>query len=197
MRNKTKDLLTENGYQIIQNVTTPSIIKSLKRLSGKFKNESTEIRKNVFDKCDETLALFKEIESLLKSYTPNCIMTPYCFYLEKTDAKNWPLKFHQDVNFSNYLSLTKREIDSWLKKGFWVRVNLDANDQNTGAIKVIPKSHINGKNTAFDKKEAISLNVEEGDIVLFHPLLYHGSDKMTKVWERKIFQCIFLQKANE
>lgn len=186
--------LLKEGFQIIPNLATEAHIESLKTLSQKFKNKPTEIRKNVFDKCDESYTVFKAIEDLLNKQVLACQMTSYCFFLEKTTDKNWPLLFHQDINLPQYLNLSDDEVNHWLTNGFWVRINLDANDKDTGAIKVIPRSHTNGKNSVFDKSEAVFLNVNEGDIVLFHPLLYHGSNKMKKPWERRVFQCFFLGK---
>jgi ectoine hydroxylase-related dioxygenase (phytanoyl-CoA dioxygenase family) len=193
MKNLNLNSLKENGFQTIQNLIELPIINDLKILSQFFKEKTTKIRKNVFENSSKVKTHFADIEKTLNSIGLNCKMTPYCFFLEKTDDKNWPLQFHQDTNFPAYLNLNSKEIAIWLKKGFWVRLNLDSNDKSTGAIKVIPKSHLNGKDSSFEKYKSIHLNVNEGDIILFKPLLYHGSDKMTKSWERRIFQCLFLE----
>ena len=152
------DNLIEDGFQIISNLIPDVHIEALKILSQKFKNKPTEIRKNVFDKCDESYAIFKAIESILNQQVLACQMTSYCFFLEKTTDKNWPLLLHQDINLPQYLNLSNDEVNYWLTHGFWVRVNLDANDKDTGAIKVIPQSHTKGKNSSFDKSEAVFFN---------------------------------------
>ncbi|BDS12404.1 phytanoyl-CoA dioxygenase family protein [Aureispira anguillae] len=196
MKNIDQDSLKENGFQILENLLSLSTITSFQNISNQFKEQPVSIRKNVFGSSEKIRHYFKAIESTLNSRGFNCKMTPYCFYLEKTEKKNWPLQFHQDTNLPSYLNLNAKEIEAWLKNGFWVRVNLDRNDKNTGAIKVIPKSHLNGKNSTFDKKMSVFIDANQGDIVLFKPLLYHGSDRMTKKWERRVFQCFFLEVSN-
>lgn len=106
------------------------------------------------------------------------------------------MQFHQDTNLPKYLNLEAAQQAQWLNNGFWVRINLDANDQYTGALKVIPKSHLKGKHSSFDKEDALFLEVQESAIVLFSPLLYHGSDRMQRASARRIFQCFFLLQEN-
>ncbi|MBL4651006.1 MAG: hypothetical protein JKY03_14845, partial [Aureispira sp.] len=54
--------------------------------------------------------------------------------------------------------------------------------------------HLKGKNTTFNKKNVVFLEAQESDVVLFSPLLYHGSDRMQRASTRRIFQCFFLLK---
>jgi len=192
MLTKTPSTLKKHGYQVLPHLISNRTLKTLQKNTLKFEGTKTEIRKNVFQTCSSTQATFKQLEAYFKTQGLPCSMTNYCFYLSKSEQENWPLQFHQDTNLPGYLNLKEVLQEQWLNNGFWVRINLDANDQYTGALKVIPKSHLKGKHSAFDKEKAIFLEVQESDVVLFSPLLYHGSDRMQKASMRRVFQCFFL-----
>lgn len=182
--------LDKNGYQLLPHFISIDTLKVLQENSLPFEGKTS---KNVFQSCASTQAIFQQIETSLNQKGLPCSITNYCFYLSKSTTQNWPLQFHQDTNLPNYLNLNFEQQEYWLKHSFWVRVNLDANDQDTGALKVIPKSHLKGKHHAFDKTKAIFIEAEAQDIVLFSPLLYHGSNRMKRVATRRVFQCFFLQ----
>lgn len=184
--------LNQKGYCVISNLLKASDLEALISASENFSKVSVDIRKNVFEHSVSIKEIFSSVRDKLDIVIGGCIMTDYCFYLEKTTNKNWPLKLHQDFNFPDYLNLSKEEEEHWLTNGFWVRVNLDANNRDTGALKVIPQSHLKGRHSSFNPEDAIFVEVEAGDIVLFKPLLYHSSDKMKVVGQRRVFQCFFL-----
>lgn len=186
------DTLKETGYQILPHFIPKKHLKTLQQNALKFEGTKPEFRKNVFQACPSTHSIFKQIETYFKNQGFNCSMSNYCFYLSKSEQENWPLQFHQDTNLPKYLNLEKKQEEEWLENGFWVRINLDDNDQQTGALKVIPKSHLKGKHSPFNKENTVFLEVEKSDVVLFTPLLYHGSDRMQRASTRRIFQCFFL-----
>jgi ectoine hydroxylase-related dioxygenase (phytanoyl-CoA dioxygenase family) len=191
---KTPNLLKQDGFQILRHIISKTTLLELQTNALKFEGTPAVLRKDVFQTCTATQAIFKEIETYFSSEGFPCLMTNYCFYLSKSEEENWPLQFHQDTNLPNYLNLEATQQEQWLQDGFWVRINLDANDQHTGALKVVPKSHLKGKHSSFAKEEAIFLDVKESDVVLFSPLLYHGSDRMQRASTRRVFQCFFLKK---
>lgn len=186
-----------DGYQILPNFLNAASLTKLSVYASVFATASTPVRKNVFAKSNNVFTIFKQLENQLNLQGIECKMTNYCFYLEKTTDKNWPLQIHQDINFPAYLNLSDSEQEKWLQQGFWVRVNLDNNNSKTGALKVIPKSHLLGKNAAIEKSNCIYLPANKGDVILFSPLTYHGSDKMKQQSTRRIFQCFFLIKAHK
>lgn len=188
------DTLKGKGYHILPDFISTKHLKTLQQNSLKFEGTRAEIRKNVFQTCSSTHSIFKQIETCFKNQGFDCSMSNYCFYLSKSEEENWPLQFHQDTNLPKYLNLEKTQEEEWLKNGFWIRINLDDNDRQTGALKVIPKSHLKGKHSTFNKKNVVFLETQESDVVLFHPLLYHGSDRMQRISTRRVFQCFFLLK---
>ena len=186
----------KKGYCILSKILNQSDLEILINASTNFSSAAVEVRKNVFVNSTSVKEIFSSVKDQLESIIGACIMTDYCFYLEKTTDKNWPLKLHQDINLPSYLNLTQAEEDHWLKNGFWVRINLDANNAQTGALKVIPQSHLKGKHSPFNPNDAVFIEVNAGDIVLFHPLLYHSSDKMKVAGQRRVFQCFFLRNLS-
>lgn len=185
--------LSEVGYCLLPSPYSDSTLQQLGNWSSKFQHASTAVRKNVFRHCTAIKTIFEDWEKRLCEAGLSCQRTNYCFYLSKTPANNWPLGFHQDTNFPDYLALSPKEKTRWLEKGFWVRLNLDYNDAYTGALKVIPASHQAGQTLLVDKEKTYFVTAKAGDVILFHPLLQHGSEKLYHPWQRRVLQCFFLR----
>ncbi len=183
--------LEKNGYQLLPLFISEATLQTLQSCSIALEGTSPNIRKNVFGHSTSIKPIFKQIETSLKHKGLPCFMTDYCFYLSKSKQENWPLQFHQDINLPAYLQLDHSQKELWLNQGFWVRINLDFNDRQTGALKVIPQSHLKGKNSPFSKEEVVFLDANARDVILFSPLLYHGSDRMQQTAQRRVFQCFF------
>ncbi|MCH2175044.1 MAG: phytanoyl-CoA dioxygenase family protein [Lentisphaeria bacterium] len=141
-------------------------------------------RKDVFSFKPEIKRIF---EKILLRLAIDAELTSYCFFLEKSAERNWPLAMHQDINFPDYVkALSNFDFDRWTKDGFWIRLNLDAANEHSGALLVEPKSHLGNYKSA--RKKAIVLNNESGEVILFKPLLFHGSDKMKVLQQRRVIQ---------
>ena len=173
-----KDLET-NGYLKNLYPFTDEELKFFEQTTEKVKDLELEDRKNVFSQEPKLRDL---IEQKLKQIAPNYGTSNYCFYLEKNAKQNWPLALHQDLNFPSYLEETSKNIR---ETGCWFRINLDSSDRFTGALKVIPQSHQN-----HNKVEPIFLDNSAGEVILFKPLLFHGSNKMTIDHRRRVFQVL-------
>lgn len=78
--------------------------------------------------------------------------------------------------------MSKEEI---LERGVMFRLTLDSSDATSGAIKVIPKSHRQDSN-----EKEVFVETKEGEVILFKPLLLHGSNKMQKPQKRRVFQAL-------
>jgi ectoine hydroxylase-related dioxygenase (phytanoyl-CoA dioxygenase family) len=73
-----------------------------------------------------------------------------------------------------------------------MRIHLDDNAKEQGALKVIPATHELGKmdDTAISaltkKREAVILPTQRGEMILMRPLLLHGSDRATDPRQRRV-----------
>jgi ectoine hydroxylase-related dioxygenase (phytanoyl-CoA dioxygenase family) len=76
-----------------------------------------------------------------------------------------------------------------LEKIAIVRLHLDDCDENNGALKVIPRSHLVGKIDVVEvclKQEAVVCEVPKGGALLMRPLLLHSSSPATKPSHRRV-----------
>jgi hypothetical protein len=172
--------LISKGYENGLFPFSPSELKLFESASDEIRDLPLEQRKNVFASHPQ-LRVF--IDNSLRKLKLNAISTNYCFYIEKNIDQNWPLALHQDLNFPPYLN--EDEGHNLHQKGFWLRLSLDKSNEKSGALKVVPGSHINSV-----KNKATFLNNEAGEVILFKPLLFHGSNKMTTGQRRRVFQVL-------
>ncbi|WDE96666.1 phytanoyl-CoA dioxygenase family protein [Lentisphaera profundi] len=155
-------------------------VQELEVISCHVKNLALEERKNIFSLYPELRILIdKKLQELDLHYRS----TNYCFYIEKNFSKNWPLALHQDLNFPDYLEQDHNQ--KLQEKGLWFRINLDKSDHQNGALKVVPQSH-----KTCSKDNPIFLDNERGEVILFKPLLFHGSNKMICNQRRRVFQVL-------
>ncbi|MDD7987534.1 phytanoyl-CoA dioxygenase family protein [Lentisphaera marina] len=173
-------MLEKMGYDKALFPFNSTELSIFEQCADQINNLELEQRKNVF-------ALYPKLRVLVNQALLKCglklITTNYCFYIEKNISQNWPLALHQDLNFPSYLD--EDQDQDLQKSGVWFRLNLDKSDQFSGALKVIPKSHLDS-----GEKEISFLNNEAGEVILFKPLLFHGSNKMTHEQRRRVFQVL-------
>ena len=178
--------LSENGFCKNYFPFNEIDIERLKLIAKKSSELELSRRKNIFQEFPEVRILFQRA---IENCELNLELSDYCFFIEKTDEKNWPLLFHRDINPPEYLNVEEEEKENFLKKSVMFRLTLDYSDKDTGALKVIAGSHL-GK----DNEEEF-INTEEGEVVFFKPLLLHGSNKMKKSHTRRVFQALCIETS--
>jgi len=181
-----KQQLSENGFCKNYFPFNEVDIETLKLIAKKLSKLELNRRKNIFQEFPEVRILFQRA---VESCALNLELSDYCFFIEKTDEKNWPLLFHRDINLPEYLNIQEEEKENFLKKSVMFRLTLDYTDKDTGALKVIAGSHV-GR----DKEEEF-INTEEGEVIFFKPLLLHGSNKMKKPHTRRVFQALCIETS--
>ena len=189
--------LHSRGFDTLSGLVDHETLTALHEASKIYENASLRERKNAFDTTPSLRQTFEQLESRVKERIPGATMTDYCFYISKSKEQNWPLSMHQDKNLPEYLQLSEDSQVEWLHKGFWIRINLDDNDEQTGALRVIPGSHKNGiQSESPENGQALTISAKRGDIVVFSPLLFHGSNRMATSGQRRVFQCLFTHPEN-
>lgn len=103
------------------------------------------------------------------------------------------MKYHQDLTISVDKKADIANYGPWivkqnqfavqppldiLKSTFTIRIHLDNTDENNGALKVVPKSHLKGIYRAetidWTKESEVICSVPKGGIMLMRPLLLHS-----------------------
>jgi len=128
-------------------------------------------------------------------------------FFNKNHAHNWLVPWHQDLSIAVNQKADVAEYSKWtckddtyyveppveiLESILTLRFALDGADENNGALRVIPGSHLLGKlnsekiQSLQRDKISISCNVQAGDLLLMKPLLLHSSSKAAKPSNRRV-----------
>lgn len=135
-----------------------------------------------------------------------------CTYFEKSTARNWLVALHQDLSIpvaarieaSNYSGWSEKDGRLFvqpplevLEQSVAVRVHLDVSDEETGALKVVPRSHTLGRlhpqeaSAARGMHGERSVAVPRGGVMLMRPLLLHASSKVSGNARRRVLHFLF------
>jgi hypothetical protein len=135
-----------------------------------------------------------------------------CTYFEKSLARNWLVALHQDLSIPVAARIDASDYSGWsekdgrpfvqpplevLEQSVAVRVHLDASDEETGALKVVPRSHALGRLRPQDASAARGMHGERsvaiprGGLMLMRPLLLHASSKVTGNTRRRVLHFLF------
>jgi ectoine hydroxylase-related dioxygenase (phytanoyl-CoA dioxygenase family) len=148
--------------------------------------EITSIRK---------IAQSEEILSLVRPILGARSRVVRGIFFNKQPNANWKVPWHQDLTIAVKDRVELAQYHPWsvkegihhvqpptaiLEQMLTVRIHLDRTDESNGALKVIPRSHCQGKLTPVEidrwkQSPAISCNCEVGGILLMRPLLLHAS----------------------
>ncbi|MES2104361.1 MAG: phytanoyl-CoA dioxygenase family protein [Pseudomonadota bacterium] len=128
-------------------------------------------------------------------------------FFNKNAAHNWLVPWHQDLSIAVAQKMDIDGYSKWtIKDGahyveppvailesiLTLRFALDNSDEDNGALRVIPGSHLLGKLKAEEiqilqqDRIAVSCNVQAGDLLLMKPLLLHSSSKAAKPSDRRV-----------
>jgi ectoine hydroxylase-related dioxygenase (phytanoyl-CoA dioxygenase family) len=207
--------LDDLGFTVLNDIFSDAEIENI--LSS---INSADTSNPTFRKSDDLFAIrqfLKEIPSLqtlifndkLKSTIKNLLGDNFfvvkSIYFDKPEKSNWFVSYHQDLTISvdkkaviaNYGPWTVKQNQfavqpplDILKSIFTIRIHLDKTDENNGALKVVPKSHLKGiyrPETIDWTKETESIcSVPKGGIMLMRPLLLHSSSRTTTNSQRRV-----------
>ena len=159
-----------------------------------------------------SLAMRIRGDSRLSSVLPIGSRAVLCTYFEKSPARNWLVALHQDLSIPvaertealGYAGWSKKDGRLFvqpplevLEQSVAVRVHLDASDEDTGALKVVPRSHSLGRLrpqqalAARDAHGERSVPVPRGGLMLMRPLLLHASSKVIGNARRGVLHFLF------
>lgn len=210
----------ENGFSIIENIYTEYEIEPIIEIIN-----SSDTNKDTYRKSDDLFAIrqfLKEVpetkklifneklKSIISELSIDSCFIVKSIYFDKPETSNWFVSYHQDLTISVDKRIELENFGPWtvkqnqfavqppieiLKNIFTIRIHLDDTNEQNGALKVIPKSHL--KNIY--RPETINWNIEteticnvpKGGIMIMKPLLLHGSNKTTNNKKRRVIHIEF------
>ena len=131
-------------------------------------------------------------------------------YFDKPKNFNWFVSYHQDISITVNEKIPTEGYSKWTSKHsqigvippesileniFTIRIHLDETDKTNGALRVIPKSHLNGiqnvKEITSTKKNEVLCPVRKGHAMLMKPLTFHASSKSEMTNRRRVIHLEF------
>jgi len=131
-------------------------------------------------------------------------------YFDKHGQSNWFVAWHQDITIAvdkkadlpGYKHWTFK-LDQYavqpplelLQSNFTIRIHLDDTDEDNGALKVIPTSHLKGV-YRIDEIDWVNIHqhtssVKAGGVMIMRPLLMHASNRTAANRKRRVVHVEF------
>jgi len=217
MRHGFSEAIERDGFAIAPRVfPAESIAAVLEQFKDVPRSESTRRRgqsdfgiRNLLEVVPyvRQVADSPSIRSLAESIAGVGARVVRAIFFDKTAEANWKVAWHQDLTIAVSQRIEVPGFSSWSSKAnvahvqpptsileqlLTLRLHLDAADEQTGALKVIPGSHKHGRLSADEIEQfkqtakPVTCAVEEGDVLLMRPLLLHASSASTAVHRRVI-----------
>jgi ectoine hydroxylase-related dioxygenase (phytanoyl-CoA dioxygenase family) len=213
-----KKQIAEEGFTILENIYTEkelaeikAAIESVNASNANFRRSAGlfAIRQFFREIPIEKLVFNEKLNSVAREIFGMNYFVVKSIYFDKPEQSNWFVACHQDLTISVDSKTEIEGFGPWtvkqdqfsvqppvhiLENIFTVRIHLDDTDENNGALKVLPGSHLKGicrvENIpkTFTEK---SCNVKAGGIMIMKPLLFHASSRSTNNKKRRILHLEF------
>lgn len=212
--------LTENGCTILTEIYSS---EELGRIQNAI--EQADSSAAIFKKTENLFAIrqfFKavpnaldlvmndKLRAIIQNLFGNDYFVVKSIYFDKPETSNWFVSYHQDLTISVDKKVALDGFGPWtvkqdqfavqppieiLENGFTIRIHLDDTNEENGALKIVPRSHVKGvyRPETIDWKieQEVSCNVPSGGIMIMKPLLLHSSSRTTNGKRRRVVHVEF------
>jgi len=151
-------------------------------------------------------------DARIRSLLPRDAVAVQCTLFNKSPTKNWLVALHQDLSIPVSNRVDGPECSGWsekegqmyvqppasvLERLVAVRVHIDDCAAESGALRVVPHSHMDGR---LEPSQAEALRqqhgetvvpVAQGGVLVMRPLLLHASSKATSATPRRVLHFVF------
>ena len=212
--------IIENGFTVINDIFTATEIEQILALVENANTTNPTFRKSAdlfairqfLKEIPETkqLIFIEKFKNLIVELFGKNFFVTKSIYFDKPEQSNWFVAYHQDLTISVDKKLELENFGNWtvkqnqfsvqpplelLEHNFTIRIHLDNTDENNGALKVIPKSHLKGVYRAetinWEKETEKICKTMKGGIMIMKPLLLHSSSKTTNNLKRRVIHIEF------
>ena len=215
-----KEDILYKGFAIVDNVFTGEEINDLLLIISQ-----ADTTKPTFRKTNDLFAIrqfLKEVpasaDKIFTNKLNNIISELFgdeyfvvkSIYFDKPENSNWFVSYHQDITISLDKKINLDGFGPWttkqdqfavqppveiLQDNFTIRIHLDDTNQDNGALKVIPASHLKGiyrpETIDWTVETETTCNVKRGGVMFMKPLLLHASGRTTNNNKRRVLHIEF------
>jgi ectoine hydroxylase-related dioxygenase (phytanoyl-CoA dioxygenase family) len=204
--------LTENGYAVVPAVVDIDEVDRIGRfVMGTLAATAGTRRLIELPWCRDLADCLMRNSRVSDSLLVDSLAIQCTFFIKSTE-KNWLVSLHQDlsvpvaerVDSVLYSGWSEKEGQlfvqppiSFLERMLAIRVHLDDCDEQNGALRVVPGSHVMGRldssatlRVRSDQGE-VHVSVPRGGAMLMRPLLLHASSKILVNRPRRVLHFVF------
>jgi len=153
------------------------------------------------------LAASERLRGLVQPHLPSAPRAVRAIYFDKSPDSNWLVAWHQDLTLALRERADAHGFGPWsvkegiphvqppavlLERMLAVRLHLDDCDENNGALKILPGSHLFGRLSAErikklrDEHPEVICRLAAGDALLMRPLVLHASGQSRSGRRRRV-----------
>ena len=202
----------KSGYFVIPGVIDAVLTRRLGAFVGGLANGGAGSRRLLDEAWCAHLTGALRGNAKVNSLLPRNAVAVQCTFFDKSPEKNWLVALHQDLSISVKRRVESPECSGWSEKEgqlyvqppvsvheqlVVVRIHLDDCPAESGALRVVPRSHLAGR---VDQERAEALRLEHGETVVpvshggalvMRPLILHASSKATSQNKRRVLHFVF------
>ena len=215
-----EETLFQEGFAIIQNVFNKEEITNILEVVSNVDTSNPTFRKTnglfairqFLNEVPEAFGLIfnHELKLIISKVLGADFFVTKSIYFDKPEQSNWFVAYHQDLTISVDKKILIEGYGPWtvkqnqfavqpplriLESNFTIRIHLDDTNENNGALKVVPKSHLKGiyrpEKIDWTVESETVCNVEQGGIMIMKPLLLHSSNRTTNKRQRRVIHLEF------
>ncbi|TKB99383.1 phytanoyl-CoA dioxygenase family protein [Pedobacter cryotolerans] len=212
--------IAENGFTTVNNIYTDEEIEQILWAINHANQTKETFRKSAdLFAIRQFLKEIPEMRNLVFNEKLNNIMVQILgdkyfvvksIYFDKPETSNWYVAYHQDLTISVDKKIELENFGPWtakqnqfavqppihiLENNFTIRIHLDDTDENNGALRVIPQSHLKKvyRPETIDWTTEIETTcvVNKGGIMIMKPLILHSSSRTTNNKKRRVIHIEF------
>lgn len=217
---KHYESLQEDGFTVIEKVFNEEEVAKIIAVI-----ENADTNKATFRKSEDLFAIRQFLKEVPETKKLVCndnlnqlIATIFgldyfvvkSIYFDKPQASNWYVSYHQDLTISVDKKVAIENYGPWTTKQnqfavqppieileniYTIRIHLDDTNEQNGALKVIPKSHlqkiIRPETIHWESTKETICNVPKGAVMIMKPLLLHSSGRTTNNQKRRVIHIEF------
>lgn len=216
----TKLELEETGFSVVNDIYTTKEVEQMLAVVAAANSDKVTFRKSedLFAIRQflkevpeiESLVFNDKLKELLAEVFNKDVFVVKSIYFDKPEKSNWYVAYHQDLTISVDKKIALAGFGPWtvkqeqfavqpplsiLKRNFTIRIHLDDTNNENGALKVIPKSHLKGiyrpETIDWNVEEEAICKVEKGGVMLMKPLILHSSSRTTNGQKRRVIHIEF------
>lgn len=217
---KINEDFNQNGYAILNNIYSENEIDNIIALIESNEKSNDNFRKgkdlfairSILEEIPELKEFIfnKNIINIIEEIGNKSYFVVKSIYFDKPETSNWVVPYHQDLTINLTEKFNTEGYMNWTIKNkqvavqppifileniFTIRIHLDDATQENGAVKVIPKSHLNGviqlTDKEINKEDEYVCTVSKGGIMLMKPLTLHASTRTTNKKRRRVLHIEF------